>query len=235
VDTVDGTGADGAVHDRADAHGDAEVIGTWRVAGSYVEACSCEAVCPCRDHGSRAGGRSTYGTCDFVLGWSVAEGMADAISLSGLDVVIAGTYHDDEPGSPWRVALFVDDRAEPAQRAALAAIFLGRAGGDTHRNFARAFREVHGVHDARILITHERRRRRIVVSGAIQMTEREPVLTQDPVSCGIPGHDRPGEEFVAEALEVDSDPVRFAFSGRCGFATDFDYRSDLSSTPASAR
>ena len=51
-------------------------------------------------------------------------------------------------------------------------------------------------------------------------------LTEEPVSCGIPGHDHPGEEFIAEALDVDSDPLRFAFSGRCGFATDFDYRSD---------
>ena len=202
------------------------MIGAWRVAGSYVEACSCEAVCPCRDLGSRAGGRSTYGTCDFVLGWSVAEGTADGIPLSGLGVVMAGSYHDDEPGSPWRVALYIDDQAEPVQRAALAAIFLGRGGGDAYRNVGAAIREVHGVHDARIRITHERRRRRIDVSGAIQMTEREPVLTEEPVSCGIPGHDHPGEEFIAEALDVDSDPLRFAFSGRCGFATDFDYRSD---------
>ena len=202
------------------------MIGAWRVAGSYVEACSCEAVCPCRNVGSRVGGRSSYGTCDFALGWSVDEGTADGVPLSGLGVVMAGTYHDDEPGSPWRVALYLDEQAEPAQRAALATIFLGRAGGDAQRQFAAQIREVHGVYDASILITHERRRRRIDVSSAIQMTEREPVPTAEPVSCGIPGHHRPGEEFIAEALEVDSTPLRFAFSGRCGFATDFDYRSD---------
>lgn len=125
------------------------------------------------------------------------------------------------------MVLYLDDQAEPAQRAALAAIFLGRAGGDAHRNFAAQIGEVHGVHDARILITHERRRRRIDVSGAIQMTEREPVHTEEPVSCGIPGHSHPGEELIAEALEVDSNQLRFAFSGRCGFATNFDYRSDI--------
>jgi len=140
---------------------------------------------------------------------------------------MAGSYDDDEPGSPWRVVLYVDDQAEPAQKAALAAIFLGRAGGDVHRNFAPAIGEVHGIHDAHILITHERRRRRIDVNGAIRMTEREPVLTEEPISCGIPGHGHPGEELIADALEVDSNPLRFAFSGRCGFATDFDYRSDI--------
>jgi hypothetical protein len=43
--------------------------------------------------------------------------------------------------------------------------------------------------------------------------------------CGIPGHDHPGEELITETLAVDAAPLQFAFSGRCGFATDFDYRS----------
>jgi hypothetical protein len=28
----------------------------WRVSGSYLEACNCEAICPCRRIGGRAGG-----------------------------------------------------------------------------------------------------------------------------------------------------------------------------------
>ena len=202
------------------------MIGSWRVSGPYVEACSCEAVCPCRRIGGRSGGRSTYGTCEFALGWTVTDGEADGVPLSGLAVVMAGNYDDDEPGSPWRVVLYVDDRAEPAQHEALSAIFLGRAGGDVLRNFARLIGEVRGVHPARIAITHERRHRRIDVSGAIRMTEREPVPAVEAISCGIPGHGHPGEELIAETLEVDSPPLQFAFSGRCGFATDFAYRSD---------
>ena len=30
----------------------------WQLAGTYLEACNCEAVCPCRRIGGRAGGRS---------------------------------------------------------------------------------------------------------------------------------------------------------------------------------
>jgi hypothetical protein len=201
------------------------VIGTWRVAGAYLEACSCEAVCPCRRVGSQSGGRSTYGICDFALAWTVNEGTADDVSLAGLAVAMAGSYDDDEPGSPWRVVVYIDERADPRQRDSLEQIFLGRAGGDLHRNFARFIGEVHGVHAARIAVTHERRRRSIEVSGAIHMIEREPVSTAETVSCGIPGHSHPGEELIAGALEVDSDPLRFGFRGRCGFASDFDYRS----------
>ena len=54
----------------------------WRVAGTYFEACNCEAVCPCRREGGRMGGRSTYGRCDFALSWRVTEGQAGATGTS---------------------------------------------------------------------------------------------------------------------------------------------------------
>ena len=113
----------------------------WRVSGRYFEACSCEAVCPCRRVGGRAGGRSTYGVCDFALGWSIDSGMADHLDLSGFEVVMAGSYDDDEPGSPWRVVLYVDARATAEQQEAMEAIYLGRAGGTTLTNFAAAIGE----------------------------------------------------------------------------------------------
>ena len=59
----------------------------WRVSGSYFEACNCEAVCPCRQIGGsmgRAGGRSTYGVCEFALSWWILEGHSGSIDLSGL-------------------------------------------------------------------------------------------------------------------------------------------------------
>ncbi|HVE98954.1 MAG TPA: DUF1326 domain-containing protein, partial [Mycobacteriales bacterium] len=108
----------------------------WRVAGRYFEACSCEAICPCRRVGDRPGGRSTFGVCDFALGWSIDEGHAGDVDLAGFEVVMAGSYDDDEPGSPWRVVLYVDERASDEQRQAIESIFLGRSGGSTLSNFA---------------------------------------------------------------------------------------------------
>ena len=51
------------------------LMADWRVAGTYLEACNCEAICPCR----RQGGQklttgSTYGVCDFALSWRIVEG-----------------------------------------------------------------------------------------------------------------------------------------------------------------
>jgi hypothetical protein len=31
----------------------------WAISGTYLEACNCDAICPCRTIGGREGGRST--------------------------------------------------------------------------------------------------------------------------------------------------------------------------------
>src|SRR5919109_5059425 len=48
----------------------------WAVAGTYLEACNCEAICPCRRIGGRPGTRSTLGICEGALSWAVTEGRA---------------------------------------------------------------------------------------------------------------------------------------------------------------
>src|SRR5262249_38732032 len=124
----------------------------WRVAGSYYEACNCDAICPCRMQNGRPGGRSSYGVCEFALSWAILDGFAGGVTLSGLDVVMIGAYSDDEPHSPWRVALYVDERASSRQHQLLGDIFTGKAGGTVFRNFAAAIRDVHAIRPARIEI-----------------------------------------------------------------------------------
>jgi hypothetical protein len=182
-------------------------IQTWQVSGSYYEVCNCEAICPCRMHGNRKGGRSTYSTCDFGLSWRIQEGRAGAISLSGLHVVLAGSYSDDEFKSPWRVILYVDERANQEQRDALTAIFLGRAGGSTLRNFARGIGEVYAVRTAKIELDHTPNHERMDIAGLLTASTAKPVATDEPVSCGIPGHDHPGQEIIAATFKVSDDPL----------------------------
>jgi hypothetical protein len=198
----------------------------WAVSGSYYEVCNCEAICPCRRHGARKGGRSTYGTCDFALSWRVLEGHAGSVALSDLSVVLAGSYSDDEPSAPWRVVLYVDDRGGPEQQQALTDIFLGHAGGTTLRNFARAIGEVYAVRQAQIELRHVPDQERIAVEHYVMAKTARPVSSDASVSCGISGHDRPGQEIIAEGFQVDDGSLHWSVSGRCGFATSFAYSSD---------
>jgi hypothetical protein len=196
----------------------------WRVAGSYFEACNCEAICPCRTIGGRPGGRSTEGVCQFVLSWHIVDGHAGEVDLSGLDVVMAGYYDDDEADSPWRVALFVDERSDEHQAEWLRRVFVGEAGGGTMANYAGAIGTVSSVRRARITLDHRSGEWSIDVGPYVDVRASREVDSDEPVACGIPGLDHPGREVVADLMRVDEAPLNWETVGRCGFATDFDYR-----------
>ena len=135
-------------------------IGPWSLSGTYLEACNCEAICPCRRIGGRQGGRSTYGICVGALSWAITDGGAGDTDLSGTRVVIVSRYSDDEPGSPWDFVLYLDDSADDSQRAALEAIYTGKAGGTPLKQFPWAFKPSNlvEVRPAKIEIDHTPRK-----------------------------------------------------------------------------
>jgi len=196
----------------------------WSIAGSYYEVCNCEAICPCRRQRGQKAGRPTYDTCDFALSWWIQRGQAGAVDLADLKVVMVGRWETTE-GDPWHVTLYLDDRAAPAQKDALAAVFLGRVGGLPSRGFAARIVEVHAVKSARIELDHTPVRERIDVAPYLTVRTREAVGHDFTVTCGIPGHDRPGREVRAEILRYQDPPYDWEVHGRCGFAADFSYSS----------
>jgi hypothetical protein len=200
----------------------------WSIAGSYLEACNCEAICPCRRIGGAAGGRSTYGVCMGALSWAVREGRAGDLDLSGLGAVLVCRYDDDEPGSPWTFFLYVDERGSAPQREALADILTGRRGGDALKHFPwdwKASRPL-GWRAARIEIDHAPGRGWFRAAGDVEVRIRGPVEDQAPVTCVIPGHHRSGVEDYAELLRVETGPLSFTLSGRCAYESTFEYASD---------
>jgi hypothetical protein len=54
---------------------------------------------------------------------------------------------------------------------------------------------------------------------------RDRYAGQEAVTCVIPGHDRDGEELVAEELRVADGPLAFDYTGTCGYAATFAYSS----------
>jgi hypothetical protein len=195
----------------------------WEVRGSYYEACNCEAVCPCRREGDRQGGRSTYDRCDFVLSWKIEDGHVDGRDLSGLSTAIVGSYADDEPGSPWRVAVFVDENADEARQGDLADVFLGRIGGDTHRLYGRAIQEVTMVRPAAIALVHEPGRWRIGVDAFVEVRSTVEVDADGPVTCGLTDHVG-GTEMISDVITVAVPPFEWNLRERCSFESSFAYR-----------
>jgi hypothetical protein len=197
----------------------------YRVRGTYLESCNCDAPCPCRRIDGRAGGRSTHGVCDGALSWSIEAGEADGVDLSGLGVLIATRYSDDEEGSPWTFAMFVDERGDEAQRDALERIFSGALGGTVLEHFPWAWKASNplGAEPARIDIDHTPGRGWFRAGGKVSVRVSAPYAGPETVTCVIPGHERTGREVVVEKLQADADPLGFEYRGVCGYESTFDY------------
>jgi hypothetical protein len=198
---------------------------SWHIRGTYFESCNCDAICPCRRIDGVPGGRSTHGVCLGVLSWLIEDGAADGTDLSGLPVALASRYSDDEPGSPWTGILYLAARASGDQRAALERIFTGALGGDAQRHFPWAWKdsELVAVRPVEIEVDHTRRRQRLRIRDHISLRIRDRYAGAETVTCVIPGHDRTGEELIADELVVEDDPLAFSYRGVCGYGTTFDY------------
>ena len=199
----------------------------WAISGTYLEACNCEAICPCRTVGEKKGGRSTYGVCLGSLSWTIEEGQAGEVSLEGLRVVLALRYEDDEPGSPWSFFLYLDERADDRQREALEGIFLGRLGGTPDLQFPWVWKpsDLLGVRSVAIEVDHTPGGGWFRAGSQVSVRIRQPLDQQEPVTCVIPGHHRDGREVVAELLEVSDGDLEFEFTGRCGYEATYAYSS----------
>jgi hypothetical protein len=200
----------------------------WHIRGSYVESCNCDAICPCRRVDGVSGGRSTHGICAGVLSWLIEEGEAAGTDLAGLAVLLAIRYSDDEPGSPWTWFLYLDERASEEQEEALEGIFTGRLGGDALRHFPWAWKEstLVGVRRVAIELDHTRRRQWLRIRDHVTVRIRDRYRGTAAVTCVVSGHDREGEELVADELAVDDGPLSFVFRGTCGYASSFAYSGE---------
>jgi hypothetical protein len=201
------------------------VATTWQIRGSYFESCNCDAICPCRRIDGVPGGRSTHGICTGVLSWLIEDGNAAGTDLAGLKVALAIRYDDDEPGSPWTWVLYLDERADEEQRAALEAIYTGRLGGDAETHFPWAWKpsELLAVRPVTIELDHTQRRQWLRIRNHVTVRIRDRYAGGETVTCVIPGHDRDGEELVADELLVKDGPLTFFYSGTCGYAASFAY------------
>ena len=201
------------------------VATAWHIRGSYFESCNCDAICPCRRIDGVPGGRSTHGICAGVLSWVIEEGAVGGTDLSGMAVALAIRYDDDEPGSPWSWILYLDERGSEEQQAAVAAIFTGRLGGDAETHFPWAWKasELLAVRPVEIEVDHTQRRQWLRIRDHVTVRIHDRYAGQEAVSCVIPGHDRGGEELVADELRVEDAALSFDYSGTCGYAATFDY------------
>lgn len=96
----------------------------WHLTGKVLVACNCDWGCPCNFNA-----RPTTGKCEGGWTWHIERGAADGLALDGLSFSVyanwPGAIHDGNG----EAMLLIDERATPAQRAAIEELLSGKVGG----------------------------------------------------------------------------------------------------------
>lgn len=97
----------------------------YRLEGTLLEACSCEAICPCW-----IGEDADGGVCYGLVAYNFSKGLIDGVDVSGLSLISVNYIPANimTPGS-WEVVLLVDAAGSEPQRDAIVRAFSGKLGG----------------------------------------------------------------------------------------------------------
>jgi hypothetical protein len=196
----------------------------WTLTGTYFEACSCEVVCPCIFQSA-----PSHGECEVLYSWHIDRGNAGAVPLDGLNVALAAYAGGHMQKVKWLAALYVDERANPEQLAALKRIYTGQAGGFSAA-LASFFERFIGVKSAPIHYQLDGKKRAVEIPGVLRATVHA-IAGQEGGDAVITGHPlglAPGNPLiVAQSDEVTLTDYdwNWKFSGRSGGYSPFQYQS----------
>lgn len=196
----------------------------WKVQGTYFEACSCEAACPCVFTSP-----PTDGKCDALLGWHIDKGQFGDVRLDGLKVALFAHVPGHMLQVKWKVALYVDEHADEGQRDALTQIFSGGAGGHLAA-LVPLIGEVLGVKSAAIDYREEGKTRSLKIAQLADMEiealegqgGREVTLSNVPFTA-VP--DFPAVVGRSKRMKYRDHGFNVEISQKNGFYSPFAYQA----------
>ena len=99
----------------------------WHIEGEVILSCNCDLFCPCVVSLGRA--QPSRGYCQSWWGVRIAVGECGGEKLDGMCVGILLDVPGRMGEGGWKVALYIDERANENAFAGLQKIFTGAAGG----------------------------------------------------------------------------------------------------------
>jgi hypothetical protein len=194
----------------------------WQLTGSYFETCNCETACPCVWLNS-----PTEGDCKLLVAWHIENGHLDELSLDGLNVALACYSPGDMKEGNWQAALYIDERADDHQLAAITEIFSGQLGG--HPSILMSFvSEVLGIKKVRIDYQEQGGTRSLIIPEIAQ-AEIESIegisgglaKIENPPLCVVPSH--PAVVARSKQFQYHDYEHDWQFTERNGYYSPFVY------------
>jgi len=180
----------------------ASATDTWQFEGDYFENCNCDVVCPCLFSPLPPfASEPTAGACEVGFGFHIDRGQFGSTRLDGLNAALAVRTPGRMGEGNWSVAVYVDERADADQNAALQQIFTGQVGGPIGA-LGPLISTVLGVKTVPITFGKEGKRRSIEIPGSMHFAvHAAPSLNPEREIWAANAH--PFAEQVAMAVGDD--------------------------------
>jgi hypothetical protein len=144
----------------------------WSIQGEYMENCNCDLVCPCAfSSADPFTSTPTQGVCDVAFAFHLDRGNYGETTLDGLNAAVVAHTPGPMINGNWKVALYIDDRADADQAAAIQAIFSGANGG-VMGGFAPLIGEVLGARSVPISFSVTGKRRSVEIANVLRLVVR---------------------------------------------------------------
>jgi hypothetical protein len=192
---------------------------SWKLAGSYIETCSCDVVCPCTVSFALP---ATRDRCKAILVFHVESGEVEGTDVSGLTVAaLVDTPRVMSEGN-WRLGVFIDAAASDEQAEKLGAVFSGTLGGPMAA-LGPLIAENLGVERAPIEVREDGLRHSVRIGDVVDF-EIEDVVplgvdTGKPVMLSGVGHPASSELNVANATRSNIDAFGIQYEASAGVST----------------
>jgi hypothetical protein len=164
----------------------------WRLEGDYFDGCNCKSICPCIFALD-----PTEGDCKGLAAWHIEKGhftlekheegdrnrtvANNSINLSNLNVVMSVHAPGHMfTGPKWKIAIYLDEKADDDQKNALTMIFTGQVGGEFFTEILPLIGEVLGIRSVPIEFSIEGKKRRKMSIPSFAKMEIEGLIGSDP-------------------------------------------------------
>jgi hypothetical protein len=162
----------------------------WKLEGDYFDGCNCKSICPCIFALD-----PTEGDCKGLAAWHIEKGhftnwtnngrnsnsSDNSINLANLNVVISVRAPGNMlTGSKWKIALYLDEKANNDQKEALTKIFTGQVGGEFFAEMLSRVGEILGTRSVPIEFNIEGKKRRKIKIPSIAEMEIEGLAGSNP-------------------------------------------------------
>jgi hypothetical protein len=140
---------------------------SWKIAGEFMEACSCEFLCPCLPSNASAPASNDF--CRFAMTYRIDEGRFGNVDLKGVVFTVVAESKEIMSAGGWKLGAIVDDRASEGQADAIGQIVGGGVGGPLGA-FAPLISDFLGVERHPIRFEMAGNRREVVIPGVLEQT-----------------------------------------------------------------